>query len=196
MDRHSKTDAFVVIWQMKGKQKQRIGQTEVVADNLDPEFVTTINIDYFFEQQQNLRLDIYDADDVTQLSNLQKQEYIGSYDFVLGKLVSSKNQELTAEIANPARKAGKSGSIKIMALEKKADFGKTQAKFTLSTDVHSNGPSFLVISRAKGQGQYQPVYKSESKGSMGGKITWNQILLDTDTLCNADNFCEIFFQIF
>lgn len=31
---------------------------------------------------------------------------------------------------------------------------------------------------------------------MGGKITWNQILLDTDTLCNADNFCEILFQIF
>lgn len=31
---------------------------------------------------------------------------------------------------------------------------------------------------------------------MGGKITWNQILLDTDTLCDADKECEIFFQIF
>jgi len=66
----------------------------------------------------------------------------------------------------------------------------------LSTDVPANGASFVVISRAKEQGKYQPVYKSEAKGSMGGKITWNQILLDTDTLCNADNFCEILFQIF
>lgn len=70
MDVHSKTDAFVVVWQMKGNQKQRIGQTEVVADNLNPSFVTTVNIDYFFEQQQNIKLDIYDADDVTCLSNL------------------------------------------------------------------------------------------------------------------------------
>jgi|TARA_B110000285_G_C14947584_1_gene525126 hypothetical protein len=60
-----------------------------------------------------------------------------------------------------------------MALEKKADYGKTQAKFTLSSDVAAQGPSFVVISRAKDQGKYQPVYKSESKGSMGGKITWN-----------------------
>jgi len=87
--------------------------------------VTTVNIDYFFEQQQNLRLDIYDADDVTALANLQKQEYIGSYEFQLGKLISSKNQELQGDLANPARKAGKSGAIKIMALEKKADYGKT-----------------------------------------------------------------------
>jgi len=31
---------------------------------------------------------------------------------------------------------------------------------------------------------------------MAGKILWNQILLDTDTLCDGDNFCEIMFQIF
>lgn len=60
-----------------------------------------------------------------------------------------------------------------MALEKKADYGKTQAKFTLSTNVAANGVCFVVMSRAKEQGKYQPVYKSESKGSMGGKITWN-----------------------
>jgi len=45
----------------------KVGQTEVVADNLNPQFLTTVNIDYFFEQQQNLRLDIYDADDATAL---------------------------------------------------------------------------------------------------------------------------------
>lgn len=99
-------------------------------------------------------MDIYDADDVTQLTNLNKQDYVGSYGFQLGKLISSKNQEIQANIANTKRKAGKSGTIKIMALEKKVDFGKTQAKFTLSTDVQANGPVFLVISRAKGQGKY------------------------------------------
>jgi hypothetical protein len=72
MDVHSKTDAFIVVWQVQGQRLVKIGQTEVVADNLNPQFVTIINMDYFFEQQQNLRLDIYDADDATALHNLQK----------------------------------------------------------------------------------------------------------------------------
>ena len=36
MDVHSKTDAFIVVWQKHGQRLQRIGQTEVVADNLNP----------------------------------------------------------------------------------------------------------------------------------------------------------------
>ena len=87
----------------------KLGATEVVADNLNPQFVTTVTMDYFFEQQQNLRLDIYDADDATALGNLQKQEYIGSYEFVMGRLIASKNQEITANLVNTARKEGKSG---------------------------------------------------------------------------------------
>ena len=84
-----------------------------------------------------------------------------------------------------------------MALEKKADYGKTQVKFTLSaTNVKSTDVSFLVISRAKDKGKYQPVYKSETKGQMQGVIKWNKILIDTDTLCGADNFTEILFEIF
>jgi len=96
-----------------------------------------------------------------------------------------------------ARKEGKSGKIKVMALEKKADFGRNQVKFTLSAaQIQCTGASFLVISRAKEANKYQPVYKSEAKAPMGGVIKWNQILLDTDTLCNGDNFCEILFQVF
>ena len=72
LDVGSKTDAFIVVWQINGKQQQRLGQTEVVVDNLNPKFVTTVNIDYYFELQQNLRIDVYDADDATNLQNLKQ----------------------------------------------------------------------------------------------------------------------------
>ena len=40
------------------------------------------------------------------------------------------------------------------------------------------------------------MYKSEAKGALaGGNILWNQILLDTDTLCDANNDQPIMFQI-
>jgi hypothetical protein len=61
-------------------------------DNLNPVFVTTVNMDYFFESQQVMIADVYDCDDATTLNNLQKQDFIGSFEFQLGKLVSSRNQ--------------------------------------------------------------------------------------------------------
>lgn len=42
-----------------------------MVDNLNPKFVTTVNVDYYFELQQNLRIDVYDADDATNLQNLK-----------------------------------------------------------------------------------------------------------------------------
>ena len=40
-------------------------------DSLNPVFVTSINMDYFFESQQNLIAEIYDCDDATTLHNLK-----------------------------------------------------------------------------------------------------------------------------
>ena len=71
LDQKSKTDAFCVLWHLDGRQQKKIGTTELIIDNLNPVFVTTINMDYFFEEQQQLRVDVYDADDATNLNNLR-----------------------------------------------------------------------------------------------------------------------------
>jgi hypothetical protein len=55
--------------------------TEMIADSLNPEFVTEILTDYKFEAQQNFLIEIYDADDATNLANLRAQEFLGSYQF-------------------------------------------------------------------------------------------------------------------
>ena len=41
-----------------------------------------------------------------------------------------------------------------------------------------------------------PVYKSECKEQLKGEIPWNSLIIDTDTLCDADNDKEIMIQIF
>ena len=45
-------------------RKTKIGETEVIADSLNPKWVKSMDVDYFFEAQQNFRLEIYDADDI------------------------------------------------------------------------------------------------------------------------------------
>ena len=50
LDRKSKTDAMCVLWQKDSKGKRvKLGTTEMIADNLNPEFVNEIVVDYFFE---------------------------------------------------------------------------------------------------------------------------------------------------
>lgn len=52
LDKSSKTDAFIVLFLDKGPLgKLNLGQTELIADNLNPEFATSITVDYYFEEQ-------------------------------------------------------------------------------------------------------------------------------------------------
>ena len=46
--------------------------TEVVVDSLNPEFVTEILVDFKFEEQQKMLVQVYDADDGTSLFDLTK----------------------------------------------------------------------------------------------------------------------------
>jgi len=197
LDRNSKTDAFIVLWKINSRgMKEKVGQTEMVADNLDPEFVTEIIVDYFFEEQQNFLCEVYDVDDATNIQNLRNQEFIGSYNFKLGNLVAARNQELNQPIESSTRK--NSGKIHIMADEKKDDYGKMQAKFTVSAKFTSKmfDNCFFTINRMKNPGQFQPVFKSECKPPMNGEISFNEIILDTHRLCDADNEQPILFQGF
>ena len=42
LDKGSKSDCFAVLFEIKGNQKQRIGLTEVINDNLNPHWVQAI----------------------------------------------------------------------------------------------------------------------------------------------------------
>lgn len=71
-----------------------LGMTEVVSDNLSPTWIKNIDVDYLFEEQQNFMVEVYDVDDPNKLMQLNTHDYIGGFKFTLGKVVSSKGQEL------------------------------------------------------------------------------------------------------
>ena len=158
--------------------------------------MTEIVVDYYFEQQQNFRIDVYDVDDANNLLNLQKQEFIGSIEFKLAKLVSSRNQELEAGLENSARKKS-SGKIKVCANEKKEGFGKTQTSFVPKAEIPScSGACFITMARQSNNNKYKIVYKTEGKQKVDGCVLWNQIIIDTDTLCENNNSQPVLVQIF
>ena len=68
-------------------------------------------------------VEVYDVDDATNQEDLNQQDFIGSYQFMLHSVINEPNGELTATLENP--KMDKNGSIKIRAVEKVEDHGQT-----------------------------------------------------------------------
>jgi len=40
---------------------------------LNPDFVTTVAVDFYFEEKQTFIVEVYDADDMNALDSLEKQ---------------------------------------------------------------------------------------------------------------------------
>jgi len=55
LDTFSLTDAFIILYELReqGSRTLKIkkGRTECIYDNLNPNFVTSFDLDYFFEEQ-------------------------------------------------------------------------------------------------------------------------------------------------
>ena len=88
--RFSQSDPFVVVFtktQIRNRKDQwvRLGNTEIVWDNHNTKWVKAVRTDFFFEQVQVMRFDVYDAD-ADDTRNLSKHDFIGSCTTNLGKL--------------------------------------------------------------------------------------------------------------
>ena len=49
----------------------------MISDSLDPKWVQSIEVDYFFEEQQIFLLKVYDVDEGDNLENLNKHDFLG-----------------------------------------------------------------------------------------------------------------------
>uniref|UniRef100_A0A8C5II89 Myotubularin related protein 14 n=1 Tax=Junco hyemalis TaxID=40217 RepID=A0A8C5II89_JUNHY len=64
LDTFSKSDPVVVLFvQVSGSSEwKEFGRTEVIDNTLNPDFVRKFVLDYYFEEKQNLRFDVYNVD--------------------------------------------------------------------------------------------------------------------------------------
>uniref|UniRef100_A0A3Q3WTU7 C2 domain-containing protein n=1 Tax=Mola mola TaxID=94237 RepID=A0A3Q3WTU7_MOLML len=60
---------------------------EVIDNTLNPDFVRKFVLDFFFEEKQNLRFDVYNVD--TRSSNLSKHDFLGQMFCTLGEIIGS-----------------------------------------------------------------------------------------------------------
>lgn len=62
-----------------------VGTTEVIKNNLNPDFVKSFKIEFIFETKQKYRVKVVDIDDFVRLTG----DYLGSAEFDLADIVGS-----------------------------------------------------------------------------------------------------------
>ena len=105
LDIFSKSDPMCVVYTRDGSRAgqnwNEIGRTECIDNNLNPEFATKTQIQYFFEHRQFLKFEVYDIDSDSQ--QLQDHDFIGSAEITLGQIVSAGSNGLVLLLKNNDR---------------------------------------------------------------------------------------------
>ncbi|KAK1801317.1 hypothetical protein P4O66_022999 [Electrophorus voltai] len=100
-DTFSKSDPVCILYTqgVESKQWREFGRTEVIDNTLNPDFVRKYILDYFFEEKQNLRFDIYDID--SKSPDLAKHDFLGQTFCTLGEIVGSPASRLEKPLGYP-----------------------------------------------------------------------------------------------
>ncbi|XP_067360358.1 copine-9-like isoform X2 [Channa argus] len=188
MDTFSKSDPVVVLY-IQGlgtKEWREFGRTEVIDNTLNPDFVRKFVLDFFFEEKQNLRFDVYNVD--TRSSNLSKhKDFLGQMFCTLGEIIGSTGSRLERTLSGiPGKKCG---TIIFTAeeLSNCRDIATMQfcANKLDKKDFFGKSDPFLVFYRSNEDGTFTICHKTEVIKNNLNPV-WQPFTIPVRALCNGD----------
>ncbi|XP_019522977.1 PREDICTED: copine-5 isoform X2 [Hipposideros armiger] len=206
-DMFSKSDPLCVMYTqgMENKQWREFGRTEVIDNTLNPDFVRKFIVDYFFEEKQNLRFDLYDVD--SKSPDLSKHDFLGQAFCTLGEIVGSSGSRLEKPLAIGAFSLNSRTGKPMPAVSNGGVSGKKCGTIILSAEELSNcrdvatmqfcankldkkdffGKSdpFLVFYRSNEDGTFTICHKTEVMKNTLNPV-WQTFSIPVRALCNGD----------
>mmetsp|Transcript_36258 Transcript_36258/g.58602 ORF Transcript_36258/g.58602 Transcript_36258/m.58602 type:complete len:616 (-) Transcript_36258:1252-3099(-) len=188
LDSLSESDPFCIVYMrsFESQQWKEVGKTETITNCANPKFVTTIKVDYFFEENQPLRFVVYDRD--SKSNNLKSQDLIGEASLNLGEVIGARGQAMTKELTNTGHPNRKNGSITVFAEEVRGIQDVVKLHFSAQKlpkrGLFSSTLPFLVLSRSREDGSWAPVFKTEQ--SSARSPVWRAAEVSVQRICNGD----------
>ncbi|XP_008399390.1 copine-8 [Poecilia reticulata] len=187
MDTFSKSDPICVLYTqgMGNKEWREFGRTEVIDNTLNPDFVRKFMLDYFFEERQNLRFDLYDVD--SKSANLQKHDFLGQTYCTLGEVVGSLGSRLEKPLGGIQGK--KCGTIIVKAEELNNCRESVMMQFCGTKldkkDFFGKSDPFLVFYRSNEDSTFTICHKTEVVKNTLNPV-WQAFKIPVRALCNGD----------
>ncbi|XP_076806884.1 copine-8-like [Clavelina lepadiformis] len=187
-DVFSKSDPMVVMY-MQGlgsKEWREFGRTEVIWNNLNPDFVKKFVVDYFFEERQALRFDVYDVD--SNSHNLSKHDFLGRAFCSLGEIVGARSSKLEASLTGTNTPNRGKIIIKAEELDSSKDvlFMKFNGRKLDKKDLFGKSDPFMVFYRCNEDNSYTVCHKTEViKNTLNPD--WKLMEVPVRNICNGDH---------
>uniref|UniRef100_A0A8C9MR83 Copine family member 9 n=1 Tax=Serinus canaria TaxID=9135 RepID=A0A8C9MR83_SERCA len=190
MDTFSKSDP--------GGWQSRFGRTEVIDNTLNPDFVRKFVLDYYFEEKQNLRFDVYNVD--SKSCSALKQDFLGQAFVALGEVIGSQRGRevggshtvspppapLDPSLGVPGKRCG---TILLLAeeLSNCRDIVTMQlcANKLDKKDFFGKSDPFLVFYRSNEDGTFTICHKTEVVKNTLNPV-WQPFTIPVRALCNGD----------
>lgn len=168
-----------------GKNRKEYTRLETDENNANPDFITKINIEYRFEEQQWIEFAVYRVDMWTSTKSvyLDPLNLIGYTEVTLGKLVS---QQVTRRTLKP----GKRGLLIITAEELTSNNDEVELHLVAhcleNKHLFGKPNPFVIISKSTESGDYVAVHKTEVISNTLNPV-WKPIVIPLRALNNGDN---------
>ncbi|XP_045149807.1 copine-7 isoform X2 [Echinops telfairi] len=182
----TKSDPSVVLLLQAQSQWVQVDRTEVVRSSLHPVFSRVFTLDYYFEEVQKLRFEVYDTHRPGALS-CPEDDFLGGIECTLGQIVAQK-KVTRALLLKSGRNAGKS-TITVIAEDISGNDGYVELSFRAKKlddkDLFSKSDPFLELYRLNSDQSEQLVYRTEVvKNSLSP--AWEPFKVSLNSLCSCE----------
>ncbi|XP_052780643.1 copine-8-like isoform X1 [Mya arenaria] len=185
LDTFSKSDPMCVMFtkDVKSGQFYEYGRTETIQDNLNPDFVKKFVINYFFEESQKLKFELYDVD--SKSAKLSDHDFLGRMECTLGEVVAA-----GGDFQRPLIGQGKNcGKIICRAEElgncKEVIHLQMKGSQLDKKDFFGKSDPYLEFQRANEDNSFTVVHRTEViKNTLNP--TWAPFRATARALCNGD----------
>ncbi|GER49043.1 calcium-dependent phospholipid-binding protein [Striga asiatica] len=196
LDIVSKSDPMAVVYTRRDGKLEELGRTEVIMNNLDPNWIQKINITYHFEIVQPLIFHVYDVDSKyhnlpVKMLKLEDQDFLGEANCVVSEIVTRRDRSLTLNLrSRDVRGTRNLGKLTVLAEETVASRNTVEITFRCSNlvnkDVFSKSDPFLRISRTIESGHSVPICKTEVVND-NLNPTWKPVFLTMQQFVSKEN---------
>ncbi|KAK2909635.1 copine-4 [Channa argus] len=184
-DALSKPDPCIILNMQSHGQWMEVDRTEVIRSCVNPTYSKVFTLDYYFEEVQRLRFELYDIN--SSHNGLREADFLGSVECTLGQIISQR--KLSKALLRPGGTVGKA-IITITAEELTGNDDYIELSFSArkldDKDFFSKSDPFLEIYRLNDDATLQLVYRTETVMNNLNPV-WKTFKVSLNSLCSGDH---------
>lgn len=183
-----------------------VGRTETIANTLEPRFVTSFEIPYFFERNQRLAIDVFDRDVQSDRDeDIHKHDYLGSAEVSVAALVRAPGMKKQLKLTIGSKPNQRCGFVTVLVEEvtitkKRIRFDCFVRGVNLMFGFRGRGP-YLTVSRmhegaSPSDNQWITIDRTKMPGTPHPRgFDIGRMVFNYDKLCRCDDRVPLKFEV-